>query len=260
MSSKQLTIVKIGGNVIDNDVDLQEFLVKFNALQGNKILVHGGGKLADRLLKELGIEPKKIDGRRITDGDTLKVVTMVYAGLVNKGIVASLAAMNCNAIGLSGADINAVPASMRPKTPIDYGFVGDVNTQSINANGIKNLIESGFVPIFCSITHDGNGQLLNTNADTMASVLAIAMSKQYKVNLVFCFEKDGVLANVDDDNSIIPIINGTSLQQLVKDGIVEGGMMPKIENALKAVEQGVEKVIIKHAKNLDNDRETTIQR
>ena len=198
-----LHIIKIGGNVIDNSENLHNFLKDFAALDGYKILVHGGGKVATQLADTLGIESKLVDGRRITDIETLRVVTMVYGGLINKNIVASLQRVKCNAIGLTGADGNFILAKKRPVKTIDYGFVGDIDEHSINPENLRNLMEAGFVPVFCALTHDGEGQLLNTNADTIASALAVALSKLYETTLIYCFEKKGVLQDIDDEDSLI---------------------------------------------------------
>ena len=255
-----LSIIKIGGNVVDNQDVLDQFIDKFCKIEGKKILVHGGGVMASRLLKSIGIEPKMLNGRRITDYETLKVVTMVYAGWINKSIVAGLQAKGCNAIGLSGADANTIPANLRPKEPIDYGYVGDIDTAKINSESINKLLLNEFCPIFCAITHDSNGSLLNTNADTIASSIAVAMSEKYNVNLYYCFEKDGVLTDVNDNSSLIEEIDETYFQQLKLDGVIDGGMIPKLENAFNAINKGVTNVIITHALNIDNERHTTIHK
>ena len=252
---KSLKIIKIGGNVIDNPEHLESFLSDFATIQGPKVLIHGGGKIATKLSAELGIESKLVDGRRITDSDTLRVVTMVYAGLINKNIVASLQRYNCNAIGLTGADANIIKATKRPikkhfskelnqEIDLDYGFVGDLNESSVDAESLYKLLESGFTPVFSAITHDGNGQLLNTNADTIASVLAVSMVKYFETSLIYCFEKAGVLMNVEDENSLIKEINPTHYKDLKRDGIINEGMIPKLENAFEAIKNGVKEVCI----------------
>lgn len=248
--NKEVTVVKIGGNVVDNPVALADFLSDFAKLPGLKILVHGGGKEATRLSSTLGIETRMIDGRRVTDGDTLDVVTMVYAGLVNKRIVSKLQAIGCNAIGLSGADAGVIRSVRRPALPVDYGFVGDIDPSGVDGNFICNLLDSGLVPVFCAITHSADGQLLNSNADTVASSVACAVSALAKVRLIYCFEKPGVLAVADDDTSVIPSITPEIFKALTSDGTVSGGMLPKITNALRAVDAGVGEVVIKSAANL----------
>lgn len=241
---EQLRIIKIGGNVIDHPELLDEFLKDFSQLKGAKILVHGGGKLANRLASDLGYEAKLVEGRRITDEKTLEIVTMVYAGLVNKNIVAKLQSEKCNALGLSGADGNSIKAVKRPVKDIDYGFVGDIPSDAVNINLLAKLLSEGFVPVFSAITHDGNGQLLNTNADTIASALAIALSDIYTCSLIYCFEKKGVLENVDDENSVIKEIKSSSFISLQEQGIISEGMIPKIHNSFEAIRKGVEEVFI----------------
>ena len=245
---KQITVIKIGGNVIDNEEVLNAFLARFAAIEGDKILVHGGGKLASRLQKELGQEVQMIDGRRVTDRATLDVVTMVYAGLVNKQIIAKLQALGCNAIGLSGADGNIVRAHRRPAKPIDYGFVGDID--GVDTTMLRSLLEAGLTPVFSAIMHDGAGTLLNCNADSVTQAVALGAAQLAPTDLVFCFEKHGVLSDAENDDSVIACITPDSYLQLNADGIVSGGMIPKIENALRAVEQGVRTVRIKHADDL----------
>lgn len=245
-----LSIIKIGGNVIDNSEKLNHFLKAFADLEGYKILVHGGGKMATKLADEMGVEAKMVDGRRITDVETLRIVTMVYAGLINKNLVAQLQKYGCNAIGLSGADGNLIKAKKRPKAAIDYGFVGDLNENSIETENLTKLIESGFVPVFSAITHDGEGQLLNTNADTIASALAVAMSKHYETSLVYCFEKKGVLLDVNDENSLVQELKSASLEDLKAKGIIADGMLPKLHNAFDAINKGVKEVFIGKADDL----------
>ncbi|MBR2298503.1 MAG: acetylglutamate kinase [Bacteroidales bacterium] len=247
----QLTILKIGGNIIDVPYLLEKFISDFVKIEGPKILIHGGGKLASELSAKMGIETKMHEGRRITDYETLKLVTMVYAGLINKEIVAGFQKDGCNAIGLSGADANIIPATRRAPQPIDFGYVGDVNPQMINDRFLFSLLSMGITPVICAITHDGNGSLLNTNADTIASSIAIAMSKHYSTKLVYCFEKNGVLLDPDDDDSVISLITYDHFQNLKKEGIISKGMIPKLDNAFKAISNGVSEVEIKHASNLN---------
>jgi len=242
MSKQKLTIVKVGGNVINNPKALTSFLTDFAALEGNKILVHGGGKRATQLAGDLGIEATMINGRRVTDEATIEIVTMVYAGLLNKNIVATLQSNNCNALGLSGADGNSIQAHKRVVVDVDYGFAGDVD--GINAKNIATFIKGGMTPVFCAITHDGKGQLLNTNADTIASTIAVGMSDLYDVSLVYTFEKNGVLTSVEDDNSVITDINSEKYTQLKTDGVIADGMLPKMENCFNALQKGVSEVII----------------
>ncbi len=245
----KLAIVKIGGNVIENETELVKFLASFSMMEEPKILVHGGGKLATELGKKLGIESKMVGGRRITDAQSLELITMVYGGLANKNIVAQLQAKNCNAIGLSGADGNSIKAHKRPVKEIDYGFVGDID--GINQETISKLIASGFVPVFCAISHDGNGQLLNTNADTIASEIAIGMSAQYDTTLYYCFEKKGVLMDVADENSVIEHIDSNSYQELLDQKIIADGMLPKMHNCFHALNNKVQKVCIGDISMLD---------
>jgi acetylglutamate kinase len=242
--NKSLYVIKIGGNVIDNSENLYHFLKDFEALDGFKILVHGGGKVATQIAEELGIEAKLVDGRRITDIETLRVVTMVYGGLINKNIVAQLQRFGNNAIGLTGADGNFIRAKKRPVKTIDYGFVGDIDENSIDPANIGRLMEAGFTPVFCAITHDGEGQLLNTNADTIASALAVALSSLYETTLIYCFEKKGVLQDIDDDDSLIREINPAHYEELKTQRIIHSGMLPKLDNAFTAISCGVKAVII----------------
>jgi acetylglutamate kinase len=239
---QKLSIVKVGGKVIEEVNKLNQLLDAFSGLEGVKILVHGGGKKASELLLRLGIPPKMINGRRITDETTLEVVTMVYAGLINKKIVSLLQARNCNAIGLSGADGNVIQAHKRIVKDIDYGFAGDIDR--INAKAIANLLEGGFQPVFCAITHDGQGQLLNTNADTIAAELAKAMAGLYEVKLYYCFEKKGVLMDPDDDDSAIESLNLDQYQHYKSEGIISDGMIPKLDNAFSVLQQQAKAVII----------------
>ena len=245
-----LHIIKIGGNVIDNSENLHHFLKDFTALDGYKILVHGGGKVATQIADELGIETKLVDGRRITDIETLRIVTMVYGGLVNKNIVAQLQRFGNNAIGLTGADGNFIRTKKRPVKTIDYGFVGDIDTNSINPENIGRLLEAGFTPVFSAITHDGEGQLLNTNADTIASALAVALAGLYETTLIYCFEKKGVLLDINDDDSIIRELNPVRYEELKKQLIIHSGMLPKLDNAFTAIACGVKAVVIGRSDDL----------
>ncbi len=242
--SESLTLIKIGGNVIDNPSVLDTVLRDFAARNSRKILVHGGGKLAEKLMEKLDIVPKKVDGRRITDRETLDIVTMVYAGLINKNMVAALQKYSCNAIGVTGADADVIPARKRPVKEIDYGFVGDVDPGCISAEILRKLIDAGLVPVMAPITHDGQGSLLNTNADTIASCVAIALAETYRVRLVFCFEKNGVLRDPNDDNSVIDFMNEDLFRQYKAEGIITAGMIPKLENAFNALRNGVAEIFI----------------
>lgn len=245
-----LHIIKIGGNVIDNSENLHRFLKDFTALEGAKILVHGGGKVATQIGESMGIEAQMVDGRRITDIDTLRIVTMVYAGLINKNIVAQLQRYGTNAIGLTGADGDFIRAKKRPVKTIDYGFVGDISEDSINPANISKLIDAGFSPVFCALTHDGEGQMLNTNADTIASALAVALSGLYETTLIYCFEKKGVLMDVNDDDSLIRDIDPERYEKLKTEKIIHSGMLPKLDNAFTAISCGVKAVIIGHSDDL----------
>jgi acetylglutamate kinase len=251
-SDKGLYVIKIGGNIIDNSENLHRFLKNFTALPGFKILVHGGGKAATQLSETLGIEPKLVNGRRITDIETLRVVTMVYGGLINKNIVAQLQHFSNNAIGLTGADGDFIRAKKRPVKNIDYGFVGDLDEHSIKPQNLINLMEAGFTPVFCALTHDGEGQLLNTNADTIASALAVALSTHYPTTLVYCFEKKGVLKDINDESSLIKKINPGNYEELKQQQVIHSGMLPKLDNAFTAIASGVKAVIIGHADDLGN--------
>ena len=291
-----IKVIKIGGNIVDNPELLRKFARDFAEMPGMKILVHGGGVMASQMQKAMGMVPQMIEGRRVTDEDTLKVVTMVYAGWCNKNITALLQSERCNAIGLSGADGNAIRASKRAPMKVqnaqtgedmmvDYGYVGDVTAESVNAKFLYSLLERGITPVLCAINHDGEGNLLNTNADTIASSVAVAMANyRYRsprevcckcedcthcsddgrlthiVNLIYCFEKDGVLYDKDDDTSVIPEINEEYFAQLKAEGRVADGMIPKLSNAFKAISNGVDKVIIKHALNLNSNIGTTLKK
>jgi len=306
-----IKVIKIGGNVVDNPELLKEFVRDFAAMPGMKVLIHGGGVMASQMQKSMGMTPVMVEGRRVTDEATLKVVTMVYAGWCNKNIVALLQGAGCNAIGLCGADGNVIKASKRPPVKVemsddmisngpvasaispseesgwkmvDYGFVGDVKADSVDAGFVYSLLERGIVPVFNAINHDGKGNLLNTNADTIASSVAMALASYkyrnrrdicsacedcihcsddgkltHEVDLIYCFEKDGVLYDKDDDESVIPEIDREKFAQLKAEGRVADGMIPKLTNSFKAIDGGVSRVIIKHARNLLNDKGTILQ-
>lgn len=250
MPKPKLTIVKIGGNVIDNAAQLEKFLTGFVTISGNKMLVHGGGKIASNLSTKLGIEPKFHEGRRITDADSLEVAVMVYAGLTNKKITAILQSLSCNAIGLSGCDGNLLQAEIRPKVPIDFGFVGDIDKEHVNINLLDQLVSSGITPVVSAITHDGTGNLLNTNADTIASVLAQAMSELYDTELYYCFEKPGVMMDVNDDKSLIESLSYSKYLKLREESVIDKGMIPKLDNSFDALKAGVERVVICSSEDL----------
>ena len=256
---EQLTIVKVGGAVVEDEGQLEQLLRNFSAIEGRKVLVHGGGRKATKMAERLGIETKMVEGRRITDADMLEVVTMVYGGLVNKNLVAKLQANGVNALGLTGADADAIRSHKRPlKNGVDYGFVGDVD--QANDEMLGRLIEAGITPVMAPLTHDGKGHILNTNADTIASETAKALAKLYDVTLIFSFEKRGVLRNPDDDDSVIPTITHQDFEKYKADGTISGGMLPKIENALNAVDAGVSKVIITLATAIDGVHGTVIEK
>ncbi|MBV9986220.1 MAG: acetylglutamate kinase [Chitinophagaceae bacterium] len=242
-------IIKIGGNIIDNEAALQSFLQQFATVPGKKILVHGGGKLATQMAERLGIDQQLVDGRRITDAETLKIVTMVYAGYINKNIVAQLQSHGVNAIGLTGADGNMILAHKRRHPITDYGFVGDID--SVNAAFITGLLDQDMTIIAAPVTHDKNGQLLNTNADTIAQELATALGERYAVQLVYCFEKKGVLLDTNDENSVIPKIDSAGYAELKSKQLIFAGMIPKLDNAFAALQKGVKQVIIGNAGELD---------
>jgi acetylglutamate kinase len=246
----KLFIIKIGGNIIDDEAKLSSFLQAFALVGGKKILVHGGGKVATKIGEQLGIESKYVDGRRITDAATIDLVTMVYAGLINKKIVAQLQALHCNAIGVTGADANLLPAEKRTIQEIDYGFAGDVVSEKINANSWKQLLDASFTPVVAPITHDTKGQLFNTNADTIAQETAKALSKLYDVELIYSFEKAGVLLDVNDEGSVIQNINSVMYEKMKTEGRIFAGMIPKIDNTFVALKGGVNKVIIGKAEEL----------
>ena len=287
LEMNDIKVIKTGGGIVENPMLLEQFIKDFSALDGPKILVHGGGVMASQLQRQLGQQPVMIDGRRVTDMDTLKVVTMVYAGWCSKSITALLQKNGCNAIGLSGADADLIRATRRPPVrkegqtegetvTIDYGYVGDVDPLRINARFLCRLIDAGITPVICAITHDGNGSLLNTNADTIASSVAVSLASYIKggirseslssgkpaelteVSLIYCFEKDGVLYDRDDDSSVIPEITPERYSRLKQEGRVAAGMIPKLDNAFNALENGVKQVIIKNARNIGNSIGTVI--
>jgi len=243
-TKKPISIIKIGGNIIDNSSELSEFLKDFSNIEGSKILVHGGGKSATKMAESIGLVPQMIDGRRITDAAMLDVVVMIYAGQINKNSVAELQANNTNAMGFSGADGNLIQSTKRNHPTIDYGFVGDV--QKVNTALLNTLISNGIVPVFCAITHDAKGQLLNTNADTIASELAIALSEIFDVTLNYCFEKTGVLFDAEDDSSVIENINQELYSKLKAEGAIHSGMIPKLDNCFNSLSKGVQKINIGH--------------
>jgi acetylglutamate kinase len=262
---ESLFIIKVGGAVVEDETQLRQLLSDFRNIEGRKILVHGGGRRATAIAAKLGIETKMVNGRRVTDAEMLEVVTMVYGGLVNKTIVARLQALGIDAAGLTGADMDCIRSHRRPPVSIpgqegalDYGFVGDVD--SVSAAKIAHFIEAGITPVIAPLTHNGQGQMLNTNADTIAAEVAKGMAAEgYDVTLVYCFEKAGVLANADDETSVIPLITSDSFRQLVADGTISGGMLPKIENALAATHAGVSRVLITHSTDLTASHGTVVK-
>lgn len=252
----KLTIIKVGGKIVEEEQSLKQLLNDFSKIEGNKILVHGGGRSATKLAERLGIESRMVNGRRITDKETLEVVTMVYGGLVNKNIVAGLQALGMNALGLTGADMNIIRSEKRPVKDIDYGYVGDV--KEVNADTLSFLIAQGVIPVLAPLTHDRQGNILNTNADTIAGETAKALARRFDVSLVYCFEKKGVLMDENDDDSVIPHLNRNDFDKLVKQQIIQGGMIPKLENAFESIESGVKEVIIMSASQIGNNTGTTI--
>lgn len=255
---EKVTIVKVGGAIVENDEQLAQLLTDFAAIPGKKVLVHGGGRRATKIAAALGIESKMVNGRRITDAQMLEVVTMVYGGLVNKNLVAKLQAKGVNALGLTGADMDVIHSHKRPvKDGVDFGYVGDV--ERANGKMLQTLIQEGITPVMAPLTHDGNGNILNTNADTIASETAKALAPYYDVTLIYSFEKKGVLSNPDDDNSVIPVITRADFEKYQADGTIGGGMIPKIENALAAVDAGVKEVIITLATAIDGKQGTVIK-
>ena len=254
---EKLTVIKVGGKIVEEPETLNQLLADFSAIEGYKVLVHGGGRSATKLAAQLGIESKMVNGRRITDAETLKVVTMVYGGLVNKNIVAGLQAKGVNAMGLTGADMNVIRSVKRPVKDVDYGFVGDV--QQVNAELLGDLIRRGVVPVMAPLTHDGQGCMLNTNADTIAGETAKALAQLFDVTLVFCFEKKGVLSDENDDDSVIPVITPVEFKQYVEQGVIQGGMIPKLENSFSAIEAGVSQVVITLASAINGQGGTIIR-
>ena len=252
---EQLKVIKVGGKIVEETDTLNVLLNDYAKVGGRKILVHGGGRSATKISAQLGIETQMIDGRRITDAETLKVVTMVYAGLVNKTIVAALQARDINAIGVCGADAGIILSNKRPANPIDYGYVGDV--VKVDGDMLASLLQGGTYPVVAPITHDGKGNLLNTNADTIASEVAKGVAEKFDVTLIYCFEKPGVLMDENDDNSVIPLIDKTIFEDLKAKGIVSGGMLPKLQSAFKALEAGVKEVVITHASAIGDSKAGT---
>ena len=258
MTNSEVTIYKIGGGIIDDAAELSKFLKLLAQVPGPKILVHGGGKGASTMMRELGLEPQLVNGRRITDAATLDIVTMFYAGKTNKQVVAELQKLGVNALGLSGADGNVIRGHKRPVKDIDYGFVGDLTPASVANSLLESLLAQGITPVLCPIIHDGQGQLLNTNADTIASAVAVALTASFRVTLHYCFEKNGVLRDIADDPSIIAEINSATYAELKQQKVIADGMLPKLENAFAALHQGVDKVIIGHALNIGSDLRTVL--
>ncbi len=254
---ENIKVIKVGGKILEEEQSLLQLLDNFAAITGKKALVHGGGRLATTIGNKLGIESKYVDGRRITDHDTLQVVTMVYGGLANKTVVSQLQARNCNALGLTGADMNVILAEKRPVKTVDYGYVGDV--KKVDGKRLASLIESDIVPVMAPLTHDKKGHILNTNADTIAAETAKGLSPYFEVSLVYCFEKPGVLMDENDDNSIISLITPDSYKQLKTDNIIHSGMIPKLDNAFDALNQGVKEVIITNVENINTNNGTVIK-
>ena len=258
MIKEKLTVIKVGGKIVEEEATLNQLLADFSAIEGYKVLVHGGGRSATKLAAQLGIESQMVNGRRITDAETLKVVTMVYGGLVNKNIVAGLQAKGVNAMGLTGADMNVIRSVKRPVKDVDYGFGGDV--EKVNAELLGNLIRQGVVPVMAPLTHDGQGSMLNTNADTIAGETAKALAQLFDVTLVFCFEKKGVLSDENDDDSVIPVITPELFKEYVDKGIIQGGMIPKLENSFSAIDAGVSQVVITLASAIHQQGGTIIKK
>lgn len=253
---EKLVLIKVGGKIVEEENTLRQLLKDFATIEGHKVLVHGGGRSATKLAAELGVETKMVNGRRVTDADMLRIVTMVYGGLVNKNIVAKLQALGVNALGLTGADMNLIRSEKRPVKEVDYGYVGDV--KEVNAELLAGLIKQGIVPILAPLTHDKEGHLLNTNADTIAGEAAKALAKYFEVTLMFCFEKRGVLMDENDDESVIPEIDREAFKKYVDEGIIQGGMIPKLENAFQAIDAGVKRVVITQASEINNGTGTIV--
>ncbi|MCQ2119226.1 MAG: acetylglutamate kinase [Bacteroidales bacterium] len=249
MTRRKLNIVKVGGAVVENEESLQSLLKSFSGLKGLKILSHGGGKIATKIAASLGVESKMIDGRRVTNAEMLKVVTMVYAGLVNKTVVARLQALGVNALGLTGADMNIIRSVRRPAQPVDFGFVGDV--KEVDTKALSKLIDAGAVPVLAPLTHDKEGSMLNTNGDTIASSVAQALSNEYEITLTFVSDTPGVMKDLSDPDSLIPTITKADFAPLVEDGTISEGMIPKLQNAFDAIESGVSRVVITSVKDLE---------
>ncbi|GHU09880.1 acetylglutamate kinase [Alphaproteobacteria bacterium] len=254
---EKLTLIKVGGKIVEEEDTLRLLLRDFAAIQGYKVLVHGGGRSATQLATRLGVESKMVNGRRVTDAETLRIVTMVYGGLVNKQIVAGLQATGVNALGLTGADMNLIRSDKRPVKEVDYGYVGDV--KEVNADLLVSLIRRNIVPVLAPLTHDKQGNMLNTNADTIAGETAKALAPYFDITLIYCFEKKGVLRDEKDDDSVIPTIDRITFQQYVGEGIIQGGMIPKLENAFEAIDAGVKQVIITQASEIHTNTGTHIQ-
>lgn len=256
MNKERLTLIKVGGKIVEEDNSLKALLADFSKIKGHKVLVHGGGRSATKIAEQLGIETKMVNGRRITDEAMLKVVTMVYGGLVNKNIVACLQALGIQALGLTGADLNFMLSEKRKVVDIDYGFAGDV--RKVNAGLLSKFIKEDIVPVLAPLTHDGQGGMLNTNADTIAGEAAKALAEYFDVTLIYCFEKKGVLMSETDDDSVIPVINEALFKEYVEKGIIQGGMIPKLVNAFEAINAGVKEVIITQASEIHNGTGTKI--
>lgn len=253
---EKLTLVKVGGKIVEEEESLRRLLHDFTGIEGFKVLVHGGGCSATQLASQLGVKTEMVNGRRITDKEMLKIVTMVYGGLVNKNIVAGLQALEVNALGLTGADMNLICSDKRPVKEIDYGYAGDV--KKVNADCLLSLLRQHIVPVLAPLTHDKQGHLLNTNADTIAAETAKALALYFDVTLVFCFEKRGVLKDENNDDSVIPELTGELFKQYVQEGIIQGGMVPKLENSFEAIRSGVKEVIITHASGINKNSGTRI--
>ncbi len=255
---EKLTVIKVGGKIVEEEETLNRLLSDFSLIPGYKVLVHGGGRSATKLAARLNIESRMVNGRRVTDAETLKVVTMVYGGLVNKDIVAGLQAKGVNAMGLTGADMDVIRSVKRPVKEVDYGFVGDV--KRVNAELLATLIRQGVVPVMAPLTHDGEGHMLNTNADTIAGETAKALAALFDVTLVFCFEKKGVLRDEHDDDSVIPVITPELFEKYVREGVIQGGMIPKLENSFSALDAGVSQVVITQASSIWGEEGTVIRK
>ena len=254
---EKLTVIKVGGKIVEEEETLNRLLSDFSLIPGYKVLVHGGGRSATKLAARLNIESRMVNGRRVTDAETLKVVTMVYGGLVNKDIVAGLQAKGVNAMGLTGVDMDVIRSVKRPVKDVDYGFVGDV--KRVNAEVLATLIRQGVVPVMAPLTHDGEGHMLNTNADTIAGETAKALAALFDVTLVFCFEKKGVLRDEHDDDSVIPVITPELFEKYVREGVIQGGMIPKLENSFSALDAGVSQVVITQASSIRGEEGTVIR-